>query len=232
MKQEITLRQGKTIDTCGEPEELVVYGGLHYIRGNKTPYFSCTASSYRVRYGYRSEGSIGGCHEEILRTYPELKPIVDLRLSDILGEPMYAVENGMHWFSVASGIPNLKGRWGPDQSQEKCAEIFMSHVRIGQAEFDDLCRQARQVWESVSHYQRVYEEGGRTAVRSFFVDWIDSQRLRWWNEASAAVISLGLEVYPSEVKSPFKWIEGNGEASKRLAKLLGRARSPDVPTTH
>lgn len=59
-----------------------------YIKGNSAPYFSVT--------GFTT-GICGCCHEDLLKRWPELRPIIDLHLSDDTGMPMYAVENGYYW---------------------------------------------------------------------------------------------------------------------------------------
>lgn len=74
-------------------------------------YFSLTGTTYSRRAGRaHPEDCIyidgkryifesGGCiHEEIEEHFPELKPLIDLHLSDLDGTPLYAVENGLYWF--------------------------------------------------------------------------------------------------------------------------------------
>lgn len=63
----------------------------------------------------------GGCiHEEILAVRPDLKPFVDLHLSDANGAPMYALENG-HYHMKESG-----------------KEVAMDYLRITEDEYNVL----------------------------------------------------------------------------------------------
>jgi hypothetical protein len=64
---------------------------------------------------------MGGCiHEEILAVCPELKPFVDLHLSDADGAPMYALENGHHYM------------------RESGKEVAMDYLRITEDEYNVL----------------------------------------------------------------------------------------------
>lgn len=62
----------------------------------------------------------GCCHEDILKVYPELKIFVDLHLSDYLGRPMYAAENGRYHFNNSS------------------KEVAMNYLRISAEEYESL----------------------------------------------------------------------------------------------
>jgi len=79
----------------------------------KHNYFAITADFYEPLSGkntydeseiYRNNKTYimtaGGCmHENILSAKPELKPFIDLHLSDNLGRPMYYIENGYYHFT-------------------------------------------------------------------------------------------------------------------------------------
>lgn len=69
-----------------------VTAGLHYLKGNKKPYFSVTCEG-------KDHGSefCGCCHNDVLACWPELKPVVDLHLADMNGEPLHAVANAEYW---------------------------------------------------------------------------------------------------------------------------------------
>ena len=62
---------------------------LHKLKGNKEAYFSVTNGN-------------GCAHEAILRQFPELKPLVDLHLSDEPGYPLHCKENA--FFYYAEGV--------------------------------------------------------------------------------------------------------------------------------
>jgi hypothetical protein len=89
---------------------------LSWLKGNTKPYFSLTASG-------KDRGSeFGGCcHEEILTRWPDLKPLVDLHLSDIDGIPMHALENGYYHLSRRTSLA-----------------IAARHFRITEAEANEL----------------------------------------------------------------------------------------------
>lgn len=73
---------------------LTAFGGLHYIKGNTSPYFSLTGEE-------RENGRVVSCgcmHEPLLDKWPELADLAALHLSDLNGVPMYAVENGWYFY--------------------------------------------------------------------------------------------------------------------------------------
>ena len=80
-----------------EGERIKVTACLHYIKGNSAPYFSVTAEGFNRR-GRETFG--GCCHDEILKYWPGLAPVIALHLSDDNGAPMYASANGLYHLGV------------------------------------------------------------------------------------------------------------------------------------
>ena len=102
------------IDDDGEEKRMVITYGLNYIKGNHAPYFSITAYIYKK--GIRYVESCGCLHDKIHEHAPEFDELITMHLSDINGEPMYAVENGWYWYhqSIEKGcayirIPPVEG---------------------------------------------------------------------------------------------------------------------------
>jgi len=159
-----------------------VYFGLHYIRGNRAPYFSVTADG--KENGRESFG--GACHDIIAERLPDLADVIALHLSDIDGAPMYAEENGWHWLAKAAGIPQ---RWEPDQNQGECRRIFAKHCRITEAEADAIIAAVTKPepvpWAVDPHAVR------RDAWREICA----GMRPRWKAEADAVIDRYGLSVY-------------------------------------
>lgn len=156
-----------------KPLTLTVEGGLNYIRGNKSPHFSITAT---VMDGNRFES--GGCqHELILQHFPQFADLVALHLSDISGIPMHAVENG--WYHFAGALPGnagqryhagnserhmpkpegapSRGEWDNTEyrkpTPDECLAITADHLRITTGEAA-LLREFAIEWALVGAEQR------------------------------------------------------------------------------
>jgi len=88
--------------------------------GDQRPYFSLTGEE--TEYGRIQ--CCGCMHDELLDHWPELKPLVDIHLSDAeTGEPMHALENGWYW---AGGYGSYKG----ERNDPPNATHLASHLRI------------------------------------------------------------------------------------------------------
>lgn len=73
--------------------------------------FAITADIYERRKNGRFEWTAGGCqHEEIMKHFPEFSDFIRLHLSNVYGQPMYPVENGLYWLKY--------------EGVEKCAEYL------------------------------------------------------------------------------------------------------------
>lgn len=73
--------------------------------------FAITADIYELRAGGYYKWISDGCqHEEIRKHFPEFSDFIRLHLSNVYGQPMYPVENGLYWLK-SEGV-------------EKCAEYL------------------------------------------------------------------------------------------------------------
>lgn len=164
------------------------------IGGNSHPHFSATASSL----------DCGGClHDEILKVWPEAKPIVDLHLSNADdGEPMHAEANGYYWLSgVVGGLGEQYhgGSGSSAKTQAECLNILAEYLRISTAEAQAIAGKVKETWDSVYRNQvsqpvikyAATSEDIRTsasnAAKNTFHDFVNAQRDRWQAEATAGV---------------------------------------------
>lgn len=110
--------------------------------GNGHAHFSVTADIYEYRNGRWVDFGGGCCHDHILSLRPDLKPIIDLHLSDQYGVPMHSFANGFYWLAgcYKDGLgENYHGGSGRDgKSPEECRRIFIEHMRITEGEADHL----------------------------------------------------------------------------------------------
>ena len=105
------------------------------------PYFSITADLCADSTFRGSKIHACGClHDEILAVCPELKPFVDLHLSELDGSPSHAEENGWYWLAKACGI---KQPYEPDQSELDCFAFFMKHSRMSGPEAHELVKKVK-----------------------------------------------------------------------------------------
>lgn len=154
---------------------LRVEGGLHYIRGNSSPYFSLTCS-------YRDGG--GAAHELILRHFPQFADLAALHLSDVNGQPMHALENGFYHM----GGTDTFGKHNPPNW-----EFAANHFRITADEARQLARDLFGPW--FSETAGFLSDGARADAKARLAAWVDQQRPRWRAEADACIRNHGLRVY-------------------------------------
>lgn len=170
--------------------QLVVHFGLHYLRGNASPYFSVTA----IEYAGGREIAGGRMRDLVLEKFPELRDIVALYLADLDGAPMHAEENGFWW--VQGMLANPATGPVPEQtakrSAKRCLQNLCEHARVSEQE-------ARRIVGAVG---TAFRTGGKNSARSVFRAWIDAQRPRWKREAREVIAKYGLGVYGDEHKTP------------------------------
>lgn len=94
-------------------------------------YFSITATGFR---------RFGCLHDEILQYRPDLKPLIDIHLSNLDGMPMHAEANGWYWLAKACGI---KQQYEPDQSELDSFVIFGQHIRTLPKEAHEILKRVK-----------------------------------------------------------------------------------------
>lgn len=204
-----------SIDIDGGKQRLVVKGGLHYIRGNRAPYFSVTCDIYE---NGRDVGG-GAAHELILREHPDLADIIALHLSDMDGAPGHDAPNAWYWLAGAYEhhmgeeyhggnskqnfpcTPPADKPWSNTEHRyptlDESLAIFARHVRIS-------IEEARTVRDLVgAELGPQQEDAGaprwRKAdfqrARAVLKKWIEQQRPRWKAEADAVIAKYKLVPY-------------------------------------
>lgn len=152
----------KFVDAA-ERYRLTATAELSWHRGNAKPYFSLTGDGMD-----RGSGFGGCCHDEILKHWPDLAPLVALHLATIDGEPMHALENGFY---------HLGGtKW-----QGANMAHVASHFRISE---DDARRLHAVIFAG---------NPPESFAKARLADWIEGQRARWLTEAEDAIQQFGLE---------------------------------------
>lgn len=140
---------------------LHVTAELHSLKGQE-PHFSVTAED---RYNRHHVQACGCMHEEVLRYWPKLAPVVRVHLSDRHGVPMHAVANALYHAGI--------GKYSSRNPQH-----LASHLRIGY-------QHAVEVIVEMESYE-TFEEA-QEAMEAF----VEAQRPRWQAEADEAIEALG-----------------------------------------
>lgn len=198
------------------PLTFKVHGGLHYLRGNSSPYFSLTSWSHRA--GFPNQCQSGGAdHETILKYYPKFADLAALHLSDIDGKPMHSSDNG--WYDIAGALPNGANQkyhagnsernfpceapadkpWKTTVSRKptptECLDIFARHWRI------DI-EEARRIAYCVSQFIAALPNGWlssgeaiKAAAMPALIRMQATMLPRWKAQADACIATHGLVVY-------------------------------------
>lgn len=171
---------------------------------NLHPYFSITANIVTPASKRRRDIDAGGClHDEILRLWPQLAPIVALHLSDAnTGEPMHAESNAVYW---AGGVVNLGaeyhgGTGSSAKNSDECLRILAEHLRISQESARALCVELAQAFTKGAQTvaptdagpiaQKHRAKAGRAAMQAEMTRQADGMRPRWQAEAQAGIALL------------------------------------------
>ncbi len=167
---------------------ITVEAGLHFLRGNRAPYFSVTGHTETRPRG--RDWLEGGCiHEQVLATWPELAPVVALHLCDIDGVPSHDGGNLRYFLAGAlheNGgqryhFGNSKGHHNGEYrfpTPAECLAVFAKHARISPTE-------AHNVAALVSTFRDSWPDAWR-----IFGEWVERQRPRWKTDAESAIALL------------------------------------------
>lgn len=127
-----------------KPVVLEVEARLIKLEGNSYPYFSITGEIRKTDRRYRDPVIMcGAIHEEILRYFPELAPLVQVHLSGPDGQPIHAEANARYWAGLTKYEPHTNNggielekdengvRWSPKPlaSHLQCDEKLAREVR-------------------------------------------------------------------------------------------------------
>lgn len=97
----------------GENKRLVMKVTAELVKreGNAYPHFSITGEIRKTDKRYRDPVIMcGAIHEEILKYFPHLAPLVQVHLSAPDGVPMYAELNARFWAGLTEYAPDHGGR--------------------------------------------------------------------------------------------------------------------------
>jgi hypothetical protein len=135
-------------------------------------YFSITCEAYEKGKSKSDKNMIyAGCaHKEILAARPDLKLLVNLHLSDSLGQPMYAVENGFYYYQILKGAAKYHNKEKDDKT--KYTKVLAAHLRISLNEVNLL----------IIELDKLPETQRKLSFSTFVFNNLD----RWQNEAIKA----------------------------------------------
>lgn len=88
----------KVYNQLGVKHRLTVIGELVHLEGNDSAHFSITGCiEFQARNNRWVLVSGGAIHDDILKHFPQLQPLVDIHLSDENGTPLHAFANSAYW---------------------------------------------------------------------------------------------------------------------------------------
>ena len=184
----------RVITEYGQNLQLLVFGGLHNIKGNHAPYFSLTGETWRANADGSRDAQARDCescgclHETILKAFPKFADLAALHLSDIDGVPMHAESNG--WYNLAGALSDL--------------QFFADHVRVPLDVALGVLQVVTRVWHETRATFESDDDSGLACewskaswqgARAWFHAWIEKQKPRWKMEADACIARHGLVVF-------------------------------------
>lgn len=187
---------------------LRAHAKAYKLNGNQHPHFSVTGEIGTKRQLETGNWQCGGCiHEEIVKRWPTIAPIIALHLSNADdGEPMHAEANGYYWLAgVVGGLgEQYHGGNGSDgRSPEKCLSILADHLRISQDEAKQISDQVKNAYDGAFQSYEAPPTGptlnrldpwkgdrlktASNTAKNVFHDFVNAQRDRWQREANEGI---------------------------------------------
>ena len=157
----------------GEKYRIQVRAELVHRDGNSNAYFSIGGDIFRLAKNGRKVLEAGGCiHEEIIKHFPKLQPLVDIHLADEEGVPMHAYAN-------AAYLAGHDG-WGKQSSE------LAKHLRVTKD-------QANEMTTYIDHYYGEFDKI-TTAKKAWENTCKDFDLLNYWYEQAQEAKSMLNEV--------------------------------------
>lgn len=159
--------------------------------GAQAPYFSLTGEIDRKARNNRWMEDSGGCiHDEIVKHFPALAPLVAMHLSDIDGAPMHAVGNGIY---NAVGGCFVFGKWSAydgntykvPATEDEIINRIQNHFRVGRDEALKIRADFRTCGISPSAY-----DNGNARMAAL----VATMRERWKADAKDAIEKFNLQI--------------------------------------
>jgi hypothetical protein len=115
----------KVFVRSGEKYQIIVQSELVHHEGNASPHFSIGGDIFRLARNGRKVWEAGGCiHDQIIKHFPELQPLVDVHLSNEDGVPMHAYANAAY-FAGHKGY-------------EKQTDLLAKHLRVSKDRANEM----------------------------------------------------------------------------------------------
>jgi hypothetical protein len=164
------MKRQKIYTEHGKQFEITATAILHNIPGNPAPYFSLTGEIWAIGNNGERKGkdclACGMIHDEILKHWPDLKPLANLHLSDINGVPLHAIENGWYYYG-GTEYHNRDDQELADHLRVSLEEVEAIHLecQCSQAYFAKIVRTMCSRWKAEAE----------TAISSFNLEIIPKE---------------------------------------------------------
>lgn len=156
---------------------LEVQAQLVKLEANQYPYFSITGNVKTTDKRFRDPVIRGGAiHDEILRYFPKLAPLVRVHLSEPDGQPMHAEGNARYWAGLsqwADGRPMSPKGYGveietDDKGLEWSPVVLAKHLQCD----EKTAREVRGAlvqglpWDSITKHAQLVELWSKQAAEA------------------------------------------------------------------